>query len=55
MEETKRVRCVRWCQRCGGDLCFSARGTRCLECGAVGRQVLYSVKDIRTRDHDSKS
>lgn len=44
MNENKKIRCVRWCQRCGGDLCYSKEnGVICLECSAKNEEVLRTI------------
>ena len=44
MEQNKPVRWVRWCHRCGGDLCYSKeKGVVCLECFARNEEVLYPI------------
>ena len=44
MAENEKIRCVRWCQRCGGDLCYSKEnGVVCLGCFAKNEEVLYPI------------
>lgn len=35
--------CIRWCQRCGGDLCYTKKGVVCLDCFARGNEVFGPV------------
>ena len=51
MKQNKPARCVRWCQRCGGDLGFCPHNVVCLDCGAMNEEVMHPIEDIPTCKH----